>query len=192
MSTAPETPDEYGEYFRDRVERLNQSIEDFHVEIDLGGPEIGERFREIATEMKHDREHVADFASRIKEAAGDAFHDLKEGAERALERLEGDMATARADLAAELAADPAEYREAAKTQAETWRAHLDRLKLHAKLAEMEARDKLDELEGAYQRAKPELDKASEAAGDAIDAIKEQARSLVDHLRKAARDFSADL
>jgi DNA repair exonuclease SbcCD ATPase subunit len=192
MTTTPGTPHEYGDHLDERVRLLNQSLEDFHVEVDLGGPEISERFRHIAADLAGDREHVAEFAGRIRGSAGDAWHELRDAAERAFERLEGDLATARADLSAELAADPAEYREAAKEQAQTWAAQLERLKLHAKLAEMEARDKLEQLDGAYQRAKPELDRAGQVAADALDSLKGQMRGLVDHLRRAARDFSEDL
>jgi DNA repair exonuclease SbcCD ATPase subunit len=192
MADLPQTPHEYGDYLEDRVSRLNQSIEDFHVEIDLSGPEIAERFRQIAADLKTDREHVTAFADRVRESAGEAWQELRDAAERAAERLEGDVGTARADLAAELAADPADYREAARHQAEAWSAHLERLKLHAKLAEMEARDKIEQLDGAYQKAKPELDRAGEAAGEALESLKGQMRGLVDHLRRAAREFSKDL
>ena len=154
--------------------------------------EIAERFHVIGAELRKDGEIVADFTARLSEAAGEAWHDVKAAAERAVERLEGDVATARADLTAELADDPTEYRTAAREQADTWKAHHERLKLHAKLGEMEARDKVAELEEAYQRAKPELGKAGEAATETLDALKTQVRGLVDHLRRAARDFSDDL
>ena len=191
-STDSGTSDDYHNLFDERVRNVNQSIEDFHVEVDLSGPEVADRFHAIGAELRKDGEIVADFTAKLSEAAGEAWHDLKEAGERAVERLEGDVATARADLTAELADDPSEYRTAAREQAETWKAHLERLKLHAKLGEMEARDKVAELEEAYQRAKPELDKAGEAASETLDALKTQVRGLVDHLRRAARDFSDEL
>lgn len=192
MDSSPTNTDEYGDHFHSRVANVNQSLEDFHVDIDLSSPDVAERFREVAAELREDRERVAAFAERIRESAGEAVHELRDAAERAIERLEGDVSTARADLRAELAADPAEYREAAQAQAETWKAHLERLRLHAKLGEMEARDTFTELEGAYERAKPELERAGEVAADTFHALKSQVSGVVAHLRKAARDFSKSL
>ena len=188
----PSTPEEYGGYFTERIDRLNRAIEDFHIEVDLSSADIAERYREVLADLEVDHERVADFARRVGESAADTWHEIRDAAERAHERLDGDINIAWADLRAEKASEPHEYRAAVRAQAESWRAHLDRLKLHAKLAQMEARDSIGGLDDAYQRARPELERASDAVGDALEALKEPARDLVTHLRQAAKDFSRSL
>jgi len=188
----PATPEEYGGYFTERVDRLNRAIEDFHIELDLTSSDVAERYRAVLDDLKVDHEAVGDFARRLGDSAVDTWHDVRDAAERAHARLEGDIITAWADLRAEKATEPHEYRAAVLAQAESWRTHLDRLKLHAKLGHMEARDALGGLDDAYLRAKPELDRASDAVGDALDALKAPARDLVAHLRRAAKDFSRSL
>jgi hypothetical protein len=188
----PATPEEYGGYFTERVDRLNRAIKDFHIEVDLSSPDVAERYREVLDDLNVDHEAVSSFARRLGDSATDAWHEMRDAAERAHERLEGDIATAWADLRAEKATEPHEYRAAVRAQAESWRAHLDRLKLHARLGQMEARDAVGGLDDAYQRAKPELERASDAAGDALEALKGPARDLVAHLRRAAKDFSRSL
>ena len=186
------TPEEYGGYFSERVDRLNRAIEDFRIEVDLSSPDIAERYREVLADLHVDHERVDDFARRLGESATETWHEIRNAAERAHERLEGDISTAWADLRAEKAVEPHEYRAAVRAQAESWRTHLDRLKLHAKLGQMEARDAVGGLDDAYQHAKPELERASDAVGDALDALKAPARDMVAHLRKAAKDFSRSL
>ena len=186
------TPEEFGGYFTERVDRLNRAIEDFHIEVDLSSPDIAERYREVLADLHVDHERVDDFARRFGESATETWLEIRDAAERAYDRLEGDIGTAWADLRAEKAVEPHRYRAAVRAQAESWRTHLDRLKLHAKLGQMEARDALGGLDDAYQAAKPGLERASDAAGDAIEAVKEPARDLVAHLRKAAKDFSRSI
>ncbi len=188
----PETPEEYGDYFTERIDRLNQRIEDFQIEVDLSSPDVAERFREVVIDLRADQERIGEFARNVRESATSTFHEVRDAAERSYERLEGEVATAWADLRADKAMEPQEYRAAVHEQAESWRTHLDRLKLHAKLGQMEARDAAAGLDDAYQRARPELERAGEAAGDALEALKEPARELMAHLRRAAKDFSRHL
>lgn len=190
--TLPDTPEEYGDYFTERIDRLNQRIEDFHIEVNLSSPDIADRFGAIVTDLKADHERIGEFAGRFRESAADTWHDLRDAAERSFERLEGEVSTAWADLRADKATEPHEYREAARVQADSWRTHLDRLKLHARLGQMEARDAAAGLDDAYQRAKPELERAGAAVGEALEALREPARDLVTHLRRAAKDFSREL
>lgn len=188
----PADPEEYGGYFAERIDRLNRAIEDFHIEVDLSSADIAERYREVLADLEVDHERVAEFARRLGEAAADTWDEIRDGAERAHERLDGDISTAWADLQAEKATEPHQYRAAVRAQAESWRTHLDRLKLQARLGQMEARDTVGGLDEAYQRARPELESASAAVGDALEALREPARDLVAHLRQAAKDFSRSL
>ena len=146
----------------------------------------------MAADLSIDGEHLRQFAGRLRDVAGEAWRDLRDAAERAFDRLESSIATAWADLRADKATEPHEYREAARIQADSWRTHLDRLKLHARLGQMEARDAAAGLDDAYQRARPELERAGAAVGDALEALREPARDLVAHLRRAAKDFSREL
>lgn len=188
----PETPEEYGNYFAERIDRLNQAIEDFHVEVDLSGPDVAERFREVLADLEGDHERIGQFARRFGESATETWLDIRDAAERAHDRLEGEIATAWADLRADSASDLHEYQDAARAQADSWRAYLDRLKLHAKLGQMEARFAVEKLDHAFQSAKPELERAGGAAGEALEALKEPARDMMIHLRKVARDFARAL
>lgn len=188
----PETPEEYGDYFTERIDRLNQRIEDFHMEVNLSGPDVAERFGEVVADLKADHERMAEFVHRLGESAAETWRDLRDAAERSYERLEGEVSTAWADVRADNATQPHEYREAARVQADSWRSYLDRLKLHARLGRMEARDAAAGLDDAYQRAKPELERAGVTVGVALEALREPARDLVAHLRRAAKDFSREL
>lgn len=188
----PATPDEYADYYDEQADRLNQSIENLAVEIDTGGPDVAKRYRDVIVDLRAGRVRLAEFADRIRKSSDDAWQEVGGTAERALAGLESGIATARADLHAELAPDIAAYRRAAKTQADAWRAHFDQLKEHAKGAGTKAREALDTLEEAYQRAKPELEKASETTGEALDALKDRVGDLVGHLRKAVRKLNRSL
>lgn len=188
----PETLEEYGNYFAERVDRLNEAIEDFHMEVDLSRPDVAQRFSEVLADLRVDHERIGAFARRFGESATDTWLDMRDAAERAHDRLESEIATAWADLRADNASELHEYQDAAQAQADLWRAHLDRLKLHAKLGQMEARFAVERLDKAYQRAKPELERAGDAAGDALEALKEPARDMLTHLRKVAKDFSRAL
>ncbi len=182
-------PDEFDELLSDRSGKINDSLEQLEIKVDLWDGGDPGHFRGLVAELREDHATLLEGARMVRETAGEEWRDVVDRFMRALERLESAVATAWADFEAEAADDLDDYRSASAKQLESWRGHVDRLRLHAKLAEMDARDAVDDLERAFEAARPELEKAKQTAGEAVAAAKETSRELVAHLRQASRDAS---
>jgi hypothetical protein len=184
-STATPSPDE----LQERIGKLNESIEAFQAKVELSGGETKGYFASVLAELADDRDVAAESVRRVSETAGEEWHRVAERTSLAFERLETELQAAWADLEAELADDVDTYKAAAQRQLDSWRGHLDQMRVQAKLAEMEARDTLGDLEHAFDAARPHLEQAKDSADEGFGSLRERGREALTHLREAARAAS---
>jgi hypothetical protein len=187
-STNVPEPDQFDELLSERTAKINERLEALEVKVDLWDVAPG-HFKTLIGELREDQDALSQAAASVRQAAAEEWHEVAGRFMRALDRLEGEVATAWADFEAEVADDLDTFREASARQMESWHAHVDKMRLQAKLGEMEARDAVADLERAFDAARPELEKAKGVAADALGAAKESARELIAHLRSAARRAS---
>jgi|GEM_PF-4589553 len=173
----------------ERIGKLNERIDAFQVKVDLWEGAGKGHFAAIAAELGSDRDAVARSLHHVGEAAGEEWHKVVGYAARAFDRLESEVEAARADLEAELADDVDTYKAAVDRQRDSWRGHLERMRVQAKLGEMEARDVLADLEHAYEAARPHLEEAREKSDEGFGSLRERGREVMAHLRDAARAAS---
>jgi molybdenum-dependent DNA-binding transcriptional regulator ModE len=184
-ATAAPSPEELEE----RIGKLNEHIAEFEAKVDLWDGESKGHFATVVAELKDDRDVAVASARRVSETAGEEWHKVADRTTRAFERLETELQAAWADFEGELADDVDTYKAAAQRQLESWRGHVDQMRLQAKLGEMEARDALDELEHAYEAARPHLEQAKDSADEGFGSLRERGREVLEHLRAAARAAS---
>lgn len=187
-ATATPSPDD----LEARMGKLNEHIAEFEAKVDLWDGDSKGQFATVVAELKDDRDAAAESAKRVSQTAGEEWQKVAERASRALERLETELQAAWADLEAELADDVDTYKAAAQRQLDSWRGHLDQMRLQAKLAEMEARDTLGDLESAYEAARPHLEQARDTADESFGSLRERGREVLTHLREAARAASSKM
>lgn len=185
-------PDELDELLSRRTGKINETLEALEVKVDLWDAGEPSAFRTLIGELRDDQQALSESARAIGSAASEEWHEVAGRLMRALERLESEVAAAWSDFEAEVAEDVDAYRAATANQLETWRMHVDTMRVHAKLAEMEARDSVNQLEQAFDAARPELEKAKETAAEAFEAAKESVRDFVAQLRTRSRDASRSL
>lgn len=176
----------------ERVDKINESLEDLEIRIEVSGPEIVERFRDVITRLKADRSAVASSARTAAAATGDAWRTIVSSAQQALDRLERELAAAWADLEASLADDVDSFKNASSRQLDSWKSYVEELKLQARLAGMEAREALGELDKAFDAARPQLEEARSAADDTWEQTKRGVGELVARLWDAAQTVSAEM
>lgn len=174
------------EELEERIGKINDHIAEFEAKVDLWDGESRGHFATVVAELKDDRDVAVASARRVSETAGEEWQKVAERTARAFERLETELQAAWADLEAELADDVDAYKAAAQRQLESWRGHVEQMRLQAKLGEMEARDTLNELEQAYEAARPHLEQAKDTADEGFGSLRERGRELLAHLRDAAR------
>ncbi len=173
----------------ERLAAVNESLEALEIEVNLWDDEETTVFGTIVAELKGDNAALRAAAGRIGASAEAEFHSAAAKTRGAIDRLEGEVRAAWADFEAERADDVAKYRAATRKQLEAWQELLDRMRLQAHLAEMDAKDAVAEMEHAFDAARPELERAKDAAADALEALRLQVRELIAHLRQAARNAS---
>ncbi len=185
-AVSPQTPTDLDAELGARAAKINDRIEALEIKVDLWDSVEREPHRALVAELKDDLAAIVAMLGDLRSTAGEEWRMISDRTRRAFERLESEVQTAWADVEAEMAEDADAFRTASARQLETWRGHVDRMRLQAKLAEMEARDAFADLERAFQAARPELDRARDAADDALVTIKTKSRDMVAHLRTAAR------
>jgi hypothetical protein len=184
-TTGSPSPDELTE----RIGKLNEHIDAFQVEVDLWQGDRKSDFASVVAELRDDRDAAAAAMRKIGAAAGEEWQKVTVQASRAFQRLESELEAVRADFAAEVAEDADAFKVATQRQLDSWRGHVEQLRLQAKLAEMDARDALADLERAYEAALPHLEQAKESADESVKALRERGRGVTDELRSAARAAS---
>jgi hypothetical protein len=132
--------------------------------------------------------HPPGVAQLLGSAAGEAWEALARDLERGLAQLESEVAVARANLEAELAGTRQSYLEALRYQLDAWRGRVEHLRVQAALAEMEARDELDELlervDNAYRAARQQLDKAEIDTAQTLQVLRAGARRVLNDVEMA--------
>lgn len=107
-----------------------------------------------------------------------------------MQHLRADVEIADADLNAALASDRAALLKASRSQVDSWHAKLDQLRVQAALADMEARDDVQEAlataEKARSAAEQHLDNAAADAAATLDGIREGTKQSMKELVAAAR------
>lgn len=189
MAESQSRPDATEDELGERAGKINERLAELEVKVDLWDDEERERFRAVIAELKEDQAALVAAAKRVGASAGSEWKAVAESSHRALDRLESEVQAAWADFEVEMADDVDAYRSATQRQLEAWQGHRDRMRLQAKLAEMEARDAVADLEQAFEAARPELERAKDVADEAFHAVKDKVREAVAHLRAAARDAS---
>lgn len=184
-TTGTQSPDD----LTDRIGKLNEAIDAFQVEVDLWHDDRKSDFAALVVEMRDDRDAATAAMRQVGATAGEEWQKIAAQAARALQRLESELEAVRADFAAELADDADTFKAATHRRLESWRGHVEQLRLQAKLAEMDTRDALGDLERAYEAALPQLEQARENADEGLKTLREQGREVTDHLRSAARAAS---
>jgi hypothetical protein len=193
MNDETRTPDPMAlEDLSERTTKLDESLEALEIRVDLWRTDEQSHYRQIVDELKKDFAAMVHFLREMEAKAGEEWHHIADATVRSLERLEGRLDTAWSDFEAELADNTDTYRQASSRQLEAWRAHVDRLRVHAKLAEMDARDAVHDLEVAFAAARPEMEQAKTAADEAVQTLKASTREVIAHLRTAAGTVAKDL
>lgn len=186
--TSPK-PDQTDQDLAARTAKIDESLAQLEIKVDLWDSGQTGHFRTVVAELKEDRRTVAHSLQVLSETLSEEWHEVSNRLQRSIERLEGELQTAWADLETEIADDVDSYRSASARQLELWHGQVDRLRLHAKLVEMETRDALSEMEAAFAAARPELERARDSAEEALGNLRTTSREFVTHLRKASRAAS---
>ena len=182
-----------------RSEELEERINSFEERLKAATEETRGSFRPVAERLRNSWQILRSSLERLGSAPGETREALVRDIERGLAQLESEVAVVRADLETELAETRQSYREAVRQQLDAWRGRVEHLRVQAALAEMEARDELDELlarvDNAYRAARQQLVKADEDTAETLDVLRASARRVLNDLEMAMdaarRRFIAD-
>lgn len=182
------SPDELHE----RIGKLNDHIGEFEAKVELWNGESKGHFATVLAELKDDRDATAAALHKVSDTAGDEWRRVAGATSRSFERIEAELQAAWSDLEAELAQDAKAYRAAVERELESWHGYVDRLRVQANLAGMEARDVMTRVEHAFDAARPQLEQALESTEEAFRSLRTNVRDVVTRLWAAARDASRQL
>lgn len=132
---------------------------------------------QLRTAMAHVRASLGTF----DEAEHDAWATYARTVDRALVHLEAELNVSEAELGVRQADNPDELRATLDRARESWLAIGDDLRLQAHLAQLDARDRIDEATSGLQRLIGDL---SRRAAHDLDAARHEAGRVLGELLRA--------